>query len=216
MYHSRALNPKRPGLLGQLDTRGGGGESSHFGKRSLKPLNFYFRLTNSVSYKSWHIQLKFDTLLRLLSLKLQPWEVAEVARVQAKKSLIKNFEICILSYTNVIHLRRKLRTIVIQIWNIIRGFCYEKFEKKTILRFSIPKNHNPLSACLGWISGKPVKIVKKWLDFLLVGIIMDKVKNFCCLSIILWEMAGNLLTNGQVPPPPPGSFRVKSPGTKQN
>ena len=31
------------------------------------------------------IQLKFDTLLRLLRLKLRPREAAEVAKVQAKK-----------------------------------------------------------------------------------------------------------------------------------
>ena len=31
---------------------------------------------------------------------------------------------------------------------------------------------------------------------------MDKVKKFCDHSMILWEMAGDLLTNGQNPPPP--------------
>ena len=44
-----------------------------------------------------------------------------------------------LSYKNITHLKRKLRTIFIQIWNKIRGFCYEKVEKKSILWFSIPK-----------------------------------------------------------------------------
>ena len=36
------FNPKRPGLLGLPNTRGGGGgaESAHFGKRSLTPPNF--------------------------------------------------------------------------------------------------------------------------------------------------------------------------------
>ena len=33
------LNPKRPGLFGLPDTRGGA-ESAHFGKRSLTPPNF--------------------------------------------------------------------------------------------------------------------------------------------------------------------------------
>ena len=32
---------------------------------------------------------------------------------------------------------------------------------------------------------------------------MDKVKNFCGHSMILLEIAGDLLTNGQIPPPPP-------------
>ena len=39
---------------------------------------------------------------------------------------------------------------------------------------------------------------------------MDKVKNFCDHSIILWEMAGNLLTDGWIPPHPM-YFRVNSP-----
>ena len=49
---------------------------------------------------------------------------------------------------------------------------------------------------LGWISGTPVKIVKKWLDYLVLGMFFDKVKKFCDHSMILWEMAGVLLTNG--------------------
>ena len=45
---STTFNHKRPGLFGQLDTRGGA-ESAHFGKHSLKALNSYLVLTNSVS-----------------------------------------------------------------------------------------------------------------------------------------------------------------------
>ena len=45
-------------------------ESIHFGKRSLKPFNFYFRLNNSASYERRHLQLKFDTILRSLMFKL--------------------------------------------------------------------------------------------------------------------------------------------------
>ena len=37
---------------------------------------------------------------------------------------------------------------------------------------------------------------------------MDKVKNFCDHSMILWEMAGDLLTSGSFWPPP-ASLRVK-------
>ena len=47
-----------------------------------------------------------------------------------------------LSYKNVIYLKRKLRTIVIQIWNKIRDFCTKKIEKKSISRFSILKVKN--------------------------------------------------------------------------
>ena len=88
----RGFNPKARWVFGQL--HGGWAESTHFGKRSLVPPHFHSRPTNSISYKSWHNQLKFDTLLRLLRLKLWPQEVAEVARVQAKKDSIKNSEIC--------------------------------------------------------------------------------------------------------------------------
>ena len=93
--------------------------------------HFHSRPTNSTSYESWHIPLKFHTLLRLLGLKLRPREVAEVARVQEKKKIDQKFwNLQFLSYTNFIHIKRKLRPIFIQIWNKIRGFCYEKVEKK--------------------------------------------------------------------------------------
>ena len=45
-------------------------ESTHFGKHSLIPPNFISSPINSISYESWHLQLKFDTLLSI--------EVAEV------------------------------------------------------------------------------------------------------------------------------------------
>ena len=61
-----------------------------------------------------------------------------------------------LSYTNVIHLKRKLRTIVIQIWNKIWGLCCKKVEKKSILWFSIPKNHG-----LGSVSAEFLENLKR-------------------------------------------------------
>ena len=62
---------------------------------------------------------------------------------------------------------------------------------------------------LGWISGKPVKIVKKWLNYLVLEMFLDILKKFCDHSMILWEMAGDLPNNG-LNQPPPMSFRVKS------
>jgi hypothetical protein len=38
---SKAFNPKRPGLFGQLNTRGGVA-AAHFGERSLELPNFHF------------------------------------------------------------------------------------------------------------------------------------------------------------------------------
>ena len=45
--------------------------------------------TNSVSYESWYLQLKFETLLRLLRSKFRPLEVAEVTKVQTWKKCFK-------------------------------------------------------------------------------------------------------------------------------
>ena len=87
-----ALTLKDPGFL-VFQIPGGGVESIHFEKRSLTTPHFHSRPANSISYESWHILLKFDTLLRLLRLKLRPREAAEVAKVQAKKNSIKNSEI---------------------------------------------------------------------------------------------------------------------------
>ena len=52
------------------------------------PCHFNSKQTNIILYEIRHLQLKFDTLLRLLGLKLRSWEVAEMVRVQAKKGRI--------------------------------------------------------------------------------------------------------------------------------
>ena len=50
-------------------------------------------------------------------------------RSRRKKIDQKSWNRQFLSYKNVLHLKRKLRTIIIQIWNKIRWFCYQKVEK---------------------------------------------------------------------------------------
>ena len=55
--------------------------------------------------------------------------------------------------------------------------------------------------------GLSVKIVKKWLYYLLLKMFIDKVKNFCDHSMILWEMAANPKPTGHFWTPP-ASFRV--------
>jgi hypothetical protein len=47
-------------------------KSIHFGKRSLISPNFHSRPPNRILYESWHLQLKFYTLLRSVRLKLRP------------------------------------------------------------------------------------------------------------------------------------------------
>ena len=92
-------------------------------------------------------------------------------------------------------LKRKLRTIVIQILNKKeRIFLWKSWKKKSILWFSI---QSKLFIGLHSISGNPVKIVKKWLE---VGMFIDKVT--IVISMFLLEMAGDLMTNGLNQPPP--------------
>ena len=63
------------------------------------------------------------------------WRSPKWPRSRRKKIDQKSWNWQFLSYKNVTHLKRKLRTIVIQIWNKIRVFCTEKIEKKSILQF---------------------------------------------------------------------------------
>ena len=118
----------------------GGGCGSPFWKTQSKSSSFSFQ-TNK-QYLIWK--------LRSFAKIWYPIEVAEVKIAASggrrtgqgpieKKVWSKFWNLQFLSYTNIIHLKRKLRTIFIQIWNKIRGFCYEKVEKKSILWFSIQK-----------------------------------------------------------------------------
>ena len=134
----KVVNPKRPGLFGLPDNRRGV-ESTHFGKRTLPPPHFHSRPTNSISYESWHMLLKFGigcwgwncSLGRSPKWPRSRWTFNQ-----------KSWNWQFLSYKNIIHLKRKLTTIVIDIWNKITDFCFEKNEKKSIPHFSISKNCN--------------------------------------------------------------------------
>ena len=74
------VNPKRCGLFGQLRRRGGV-------KVSLLQISFsgHSNFGTSVSYESWHLQLKFETSLRSLRFILWPQEVSEVTQVRIVK-----------------------------------------------------------------------------------------------------------------------------------
>ena len=76
----------------------------------------------------------------------------------------------------------------------------KKLKKIDFVIFDPKKSWSRLG--LSWISEKRAKIVKKLLDYIVLGMFMDKVKKFCDHSMILWEMAGVLLTNGLNQPPP--------------
>ena len=79
---------------------------------------------------------------------------------------------------------------------------YWKNWKKVDFAIFDPKKSRCLVG-LGQISGKPVKVVKKLFYQLIPEMFMDKVKNFCDHSMILWEMAGDLLTDVLPQPPLP-------------
>jgi hypothetical protein len=69
--------------------------SKTFWKCSLKPSNSFFSLTNRISYERLHLQLTFETLLRLLRLKFRPLEVTELqgSRQENIYSNFQNFEL---------------------------------------------------------------------------------------------------------------------------
>ena len=115
----------------------------HFGKRSLNPCHFHSRPINSISCESWHIQLKFDTLLRLLRLKFWPPEVTEVARVQAKKNSIKNSEICNFWSTQSLYTSKESwEQFSLRFEIKLEDFVMTKLKKNDFFHFWSQKNHN--------------------------------------------------------------------------
>ena len=112
-----------------------------------------------------------------------------------------------MTHRNVIYLKRSLMKILIQIWNEIIGFWNEKVEKKNWFC-----DFRPQKIIIFYRSRpnfwKTCQDSKKLPYHLLVGMFMDKVKNFCDHKMILWEMGTNLLTNGTLWSPSPASIRV--------
>ena len=88
-----------------------------------------------------------------MKLIFRPRKVTEVARVQAKKKFFKSSAIFELQQRNT--LLKKLRIILIQIWNKIRGFYYEKVEKKIYFVIFDPKNHNLGSVLAEFLENLP-------------------------------------------------------------
>ena len=74
------VNPKQCGLFGQL-RRQGWSKSARWRIAVSGCFNFYPSSTNNISYESLHIQLKFETLVRLLRLIVWPQEVFEVKKM---------------------------------------------------------------------------------------------------------------------------------------
>ena len=83
------FNPKRCGLFGQLRRRGGS-KSARWEIAVSGCFNVHPSSTNSTSYESRHLQLKFETSVRSLKLIVWPQDVSEVNEVKMKKIWGKN------------------------------------------------------------------------------------------------------------------------------
>ena len=106
---------------------------------------FILRLLGLYYIQVWHqsrwgLQLKLDTLLRSLRLKLGPREVDKVAKVQAKKSLIKNSEICNFCATQTLYTSKESwQQSSVRFEIKLVDFVMKKLKK---IWLWIPKNHN--------------------------------------------------------------------------
>ena len=142
-------------------------------------LNFHSSYTNSTSYESWHFQLNFETLVRSLRPIVWSQEVTEVTEVKMKKKYAKIVKSPIFDSQkcNIPQKKPHENRHSDLKWNY-RVLEWKSWKKKIDFVIFDPKNS--LSRLgLGWISGKPVK---ELLDYLLVEMFMDKIKNRLGLS----------------------------------
>ena len=144
--NNQPFNPKRPWLFGLLNTQGGEGAGiCPFWKTQSYSSQFHFRATNRVSYESWHIFLKFDTLLRLLRLNLRPLEVAEVAKVQTKKNRSKILKSAIFELQKCYTPQKKAENNCHSDLKQNQRLLYWKNWKKVDFAIFDPKNQDVLS-----------------------------------------------------------------------
>ena len=115
-------------------------------------------------------------------------------RSRRKKMDQKSWDPHFLSYKNDIHLKRKLKTIVIHIWNKIRDWCTEKILKKSWF-------HDFLKAVERWLWGKNIFQGQ-------VGMIIEKLEKFGVHSCIPQSTADDHYRGGgaKMSPPPPSSW----------
>ena len=164
----------------------------------MKTSNFISNMNNwcfEDSFEVLHVSLaqkltnpKFSPMI-FFFLPLVSSATSQSDRWQREKNHKRKFEIRrFLSYRGMQHLKRILRTSVIQIWNKIVTFNYENFEKKMIFP-KFASKFLKVFGKLGLISGQPFKIYSKWLYYLWVNIILGKVKSFETSRWFLWKMA---------------------------
>ena len=80
------------------------------------------------------------------------------------------------------------------LWKKLKKSRFRDFRSKKIVSF----HRSQLNFWKTW----------KWLYYLQLRMFIDKVKNFCDHSMILWKMAANRKHIGSFWIPPPASFRV--------
>ena len=139
--------------------------------------------TNRNSCENWHIQLKLIPYWGFwgsdCGLGMSPkWPGS-----RQKKFDQKFWSMQFLSYTKVYTSKESWEQFSFRFEIKLEDFVMKKLKKIDFVIFDPKKSWSRLG--LGWISGTPVKIVKKWLDYLVLGMFFDKVKKFCDHSITL-------------------------------
>ena len=81
----------------------GGSKMTHWEIGVSGCFNFHPSSTNSISYESWHFQLKFETSVRSLKLIVWPQEVSEGTEVKIKKNLGENPKIANFGPTKMLY-----------------------------------------------------------------------------------------------------------------
>ena len=123
---------------------GGGVDSTHFGKCTVTPPNFILEQQTESYMKAEVFRQNLITYRGCWDWNCGLGRSPKWPRSRRKKIDKKSWNQQFLRYKNVIHLKRKLRTIVIQIWNKIRDFYTEKIEKS---RFRDFRSQNIKMSC---------------------------------------------------------------------
>ena len=159
----------------------GGAKSARWKIAVSGCFNFHSSSTNSISYESWHLQLKFETSLRSLRVIVWPQEVSEVTEVKMIKILGENPKITNFCLTEVLYTSKEASKKSSFIFEIkLEDFVIKKLKKN---RFCDFRSQKILIFYRSWLnSEKPVQIVKKWLYYLLVWCLWIKSRIFVTIA----------------------------------
>ena len=101
--HINLLSWYRKSLFWDINTFVVSKSSAHWEITVSGCFNFHSSSTNSISYESWHLQLKFETSVRSLKCIVWPQKVSEVTEVKMKKILDENPKITNFCVTEMLY-----------------------------------------------------------------------------------------------------------------